>query len=48
MLCKISFSEINKTTNNPLSSFGSLLLHTLIHADDANDAYCPPSYVLMV
>ena len=30
IVCEISFSKINTTTNSSLSSFGSVVLHTLI------------------
>ena len=45
-----SYVEIlpdNTTTNSPLSSFGSPVLHTLIRTDDVTDPYCTSSAVLV-
>ena len=48
IVCKISFFQINTTTNDPLSSFGCHTLHTLIHIDDVTVLHCTPLSALKV
>ena len=40
IVCRISFFQINTTTNNPLSSFGRPVQHSFIHTDDITDLCC--------